>query len=99
MNRPLYNKGLKSTVQHKQCYNIVIGKKKYIYILQQVHRDYCIKIDYIKHDKLVYNGINVNKGSLPVQIIDAKVILEIDIYCTGIRYMLTSRACGACSSH
>ena len=34
-----------------------------------------------------YNGISVNKGSLPVQIIDIEVILEIDIYC--IRNMLS----------
>ena len=28
-----------SLEQHKQCYNIVIGKEKYIYILQQVRRN------------------------------------------------------------
>ena len=27
------------SLEHTQCYNIVIGKEKYIYILQQVRRD------------------------------------------------------------
>ena len=27
------------SLEHKKCYNIVIGKDKYIYILQQVRRD------------------------------------------------------------
>ena len=27
------------SLEHKQCYNIVNGEEKYIYILQPVHRD------------------------------------------------------------
>ena len=43
-NRPLSNKGF-SSVEHKQCCNIiVIGKDRYIYILQQVRRDIPLRI-------------------------------------------------------
>ena len=32
------------SLEHKQCYNnIVIGKEKYIYILQQVRRDILLR--------------------------------------------------------
>ena len=47
MHEPLSNKGLKSRTQSMLQCNIVIGKEKYIYILQ-VHRDIllhvCIKL-------------------------------------------------------
>ena len=32
------------SLEHKQCYNIVIGKEKYIYILQQVRRDILLSL-------------------------------------------------------
>ena len=33
-----------SSLEHKQCYNIIIGKEKYIYILQQVRRDIPLRV-------------------------------------------------------
>ena len=32
------------SLEHKQCYNIVIGKEKYSYILQQVRRDILLHV-------------------------------------------------------
>ena len=32
------------SLEHKQCYTIVIGKEKYIYILQQVRRDILLRV-------------------------------------------------------
>ena len=32
------------SLEHKKCYNIVIGKDKYIYILQQVRRDFLLRV-------------------------------------------------------
>ena len=43
-----------SSLEHKQCYNIVIGKRKYICILQQVHRDILLDI-YSKQHRLPSN--------------------------------------------
>ena len=32
------------SLEHKQCYNIVVGKEKYIYTLQQVCRDILLRV-------------------------------------------------------
>ena len=32
------------SLEHEQCYNIVIGKEKYIYILEQVRRDILLRV-------------------------------------------------------
>ena len=44
VHRPLYNKSFQSSLEHKQCYNIVTGKEKHIYVLMQVHRDILLRV-------------------------------------------------------
>ena len=32
------------SLEHKKCYNIVIGEDKYIYVLQPVRRDFLLRV-------------------------------------------------------
>ena len=45
------------SLEHKQCYNIVIGKEKNIYILQQVHSDTLLRLCV----KLLFHRLKIQK--------------------------------------
>ena len=53
VHRPLHNIEA-SSLEHKQCYNIVGGKEKYIYVLQ-VHRNILLRVEIYCFVDLKYN--------------------------------------------
>ena len=43
------------SLEHKKFYNIVIGKEKYIYVSQQVRRDFLLRVKLLFHRLQIHN--------------------------------------------